>query len=157
MARRKIRLSLRASRPTDEPTLSALLKLCFRPAERPTPFGLRSLLEEGGSFLIHGDGRAYAMAVFRTRPDCEIVTVAVHPGCRRRGFGQRLLRRALLRIGELKPGEPTSIRVESTNRPGLALCQEVGFEVRDSLGDYFGEGRDALQLHYDPATAHDPE
>jgi [ribosomal protein S18]-alanine N-acetyltransferase len=78
-----------------------------------------------------------------------ISSIAVHPDFRQRGIGRMLLADSI-RIAK-ESFAPNQIKrlilqVALENGPAQSLYREFGFRSTRKLPDYYGEGRDAMQL-----------
>ncbi len=78
--------------------------------------------------------------------EISLLNLAVDPGARRRGLGQKLL--ALMEdVGRESSGEVVFLEVRRSNLPGLELYRKFGFvQVGIRKGYYSDNGEDALVL-----------
>ena len=75
------------------------------------------------------DGRVLAYGGMLLAPDeGQITNVAVHPSCRRCGYG-RAVTEALLQSAQERELEQVALEVRASNQPAIALYQAFGFEV----------------------------
>jgi len=97
--------------------------------------GVFGLLDERG-----------ALALARVAADeAELLTVAVHPGARRRGFGRSLLD-AILGEAARRGAAAMFLEVAEDNAPARALYISAGFMPVGTRPRYYPSGADALVL-----------
>lgn len=106
--------------------VAALERLCF--AEPWSESSLAMLTREGGvGFAVCEQGRAVAYGGMLTVLDeGQITNVAVHPDCRRRGYG-RAVTEALLSYARQTGLASVSLEVRESNAPAIALYTALGF------------------------------
>ena len=146
-------MSLRASRPDDEPFLRDVY-VAYRWEEMeasgwPQPVRLAFLHDqhriqdlhyrrnyEGAAFAVVevGGERAGRLYLHRTNSDLRIVDVALMPTFRNRGIGTALLE-AILDLGGTLGVATVSIHVEQSN-PALRLYERLGFRKVELRGIY---------------------
>ena len=99
---------------------------------RPGPFLARTV-EFGGYVGIRRQGRLVAMAGERLRPAgwAEVSAVATHPGHRRQGLGERLIRAVASAIADR--GETPFLHVAGGNTNAVRLYEALGFTVRRTV------------------------
>ncbi|TCO73886.1 GNAT family N-acetyltransferase [Rhodovulum euryhalinum] len=127
--------------------LSALHALCFghpRPWSGPE---FVALLESPGVFLV-GDGSAFALGRV-VLDEAELLTLAVHPGARRRGLGRARL--GAFETAALDRGAArTFLEVAADNGPARALYASAGYALTGRRRGYYAapDGRriDALLM-----------
>jgi ribosomal-protein-alanine N-acetyltransferase len=77
-----------------------------------------------------------------------ITTIAVHPDCRRRGFGDLLLLVALDKM--LKVGvDVATLEMRPSNDVAYRLYRKYGFEVQRQAPGYYRDGEDAWVMAAD--------
>ena len=99
---------------------------------RPGPF-LSRTIEFGGYVGIRRQGRLVAMAGERLRPAgwAEISAVATHPGHRRRGLAEQLIRTVASAI--VDRGETPFLHAAAGNTNAIRLYESIGFTVRRTV------------------------
>ncbi len=75
--------------------------------------------------------------------ELQIMVVAVHPDCRRRGRGRRVLR-ALLQKARQHGAQQATLEVAAGNTAALALYAALGFRSQGRRCRYYRNGEDAL-------------
>jgi [ribosomal protein S18]-alanine N-acetyltransferase len=75
--------------------------------------------------------------------ELQIMVVAVHPACRRRGRGQRVLG-ALLQEARQRKAQQATLEVAAGNRAARALYAALGFRTQGRRCRYYRNGEDAL-------------
>lgn len=96
---------------------------------RPGPFSPRTY-ELGGYVGVRNEGELVAMAGQRFRPEgwCEISAVATHPGHRRRGLGELVVR--VVAAGIAARGERPFLHTAADNTDAIRLYEVMGFTLR---------------------------
>lgn len=138
----------------DVPTIGELELLCF-----PAPWAPETYRHE---LLNNRFGHYY---VLRASPgardlppivayggywlmgdEVHIVTIASHPRCRRRGYGEHLLR-CLIEDAQARGATMITLEVRAGNRAAQGLYAKLGFvEVGVRRGYYRDNGEDALLM-----------
>ncbi len=108
--------------------------------ELASPFGLYVVLEEGGGISGH-------IGIKHIADEAHVMTLAVHPERRRRGFARLLVEAAL--------ADPASadtrrlyLEVRPSNLPARALYDSLGFVSSGARPGYYGD-EDALLMTLD--------
>lgn len=97
-------------------------------ARRSSPFGTR---------------RPLGFAILRVAADeAEVLTIAVHPRHRGRGYGRLLMEAATRRLYAERV-EMLFLEVDAANRPALALYEALGFTTVGERTGYYAEAEDA--------------
>ena len=108
------------------------------------PEGFRVAITEDE--LIAG----YCILSHSAKPETLMISsIAVHPDFRQHGIGRMLLADSIrIAKGSSVPNRIKRIilQVALENTPAQSLYREFGFRYTRRLPDYYGEGRDALQL-----------
>jgi ribosomal-protein-alanine acetyltransferase len=77
-----------------------------------------------------------------------LTSIAVAPAQRRRGIGRALMEAALAYLRE-HHAEQADLEVNVTNRAAQSLYESFGFKRAKLLPNYYGQGRDGLQMALD--------
>lgn len=146
-----IPLDLRRAELTDAEGLAALHGLCF-PEEPWDAAAFHSLLAMPGALgaVLEADGELRGLILLRcAAEEAEVITLAVAPGARRQGLGQRLLERALTQAAA-DGAQRAFLEVAEDNLAARRLYAEAGFLVCGRRKAYYaraaGAGCDALIL-----------
>jgi ribosomal protein S18 acetylase RimI-like enzyme len=124
----------------DEPSVIALWKEVFAddpPRNDPRAVVRRKLGVQRELFLVgdlHGDVVGTVISGFDGYRGW-VYHLAVHPSCRRRGFGRQLMREAEARLKAM--GCPKlNLQVRSSNAAVIAFYERLGYSIEDraSLG-----------------------
>ena len=103
--------------------------------ELRSPFGLLLVLEQGGAMIGH-------IAVKRVVDELHVITLAVRPGYRRRGYARMLVEGAI-------SGSPNAcvahLEVRPSNAAARALYGSLGFVETGRRKRYYGD-EDALLM-----------
>ncbi|QYJ17010.1 [Ribosomal protein S18]-alanine N-acetyltransferase [Rubrobacter xylanophilus DSM 9941] len=147
-------MKIRRMRPEDLPAVMEIEALSL-----PTPwsegvwrqelsssFGLYLVLEEGGR--VRGQ-----IGARRAADELHVTTLAVHPACRRRGYGRTLLRAA---VAEERGIRRVLLEVRPSNAQARAFYAALGFHETGRRPRYYGD-EDALLMTLDlPGAAAAP-
>jgi len=113
--------------------------VAFR-GELGNPFSEMWALKEGG--IIQG-----YICYWNSKKEIQILNVAVHPDYRRRGVGERLIRR-VIQTGAEADAEQLWLEVRTSNRPAQNLYRKLGFfEVGRRPHYYRDTGEDAIVMN----------
>lgn len=74
-----------------------------------------------------------------------IVSVAVLPPYRRKGIGKALVLKALEAMQSYK-AKQCFLEVRVTNKPGISLYKNLGFQVNRTIRGYYADGEDAYVM-----------
>ena len=124
--------------------MAEIHRLAFSPAEAWSRDVMILQLDLPATFgLVHPDG---GMILARVAADeSEILTLAVHPGQRRRGLASALLRAAMDRAVVLG-AVSMFLEVATTNHAARALYRAHGFTEAGLRRHYYSDGTNALIL-----------
>jgi len=135
--------------------LNALVALedhCFGQKELFNRRQLRYLLRcpRATTFAIRRDGQIVAAAILLRRRTAHGVTarvysMAVHPDCRRQGYGTMLLDRCLETL-RAEGVASVCLEVAEENIPAIRLYESMGFTPGKRLTDYYGPGEHAMKM-----------
>ena len=106
--------------------------------ELRSPFGLYLLFESGGTISAQ-------IGVKHVAGELHLVTLAVRPGLRRRGYARALFDAAL---GAFPKASRVYLEVRPTNEAARALYEALGFRVSGLRRWYYGD-EDALLMTLD--------
>ena len=129
---------IRDVKETDLPRIAEIEILCFS-----KPWTEAMLLDElllpEGSFLAAADENDCVIGYISARNylgDCYIGNLAVHPGYRRFGIGERLLQKMIER-SRADGGLFVSLEVRVSNLPARALYEKRGFRFMGERKNYY--------------------
>lgn len=137
-------LSVRPFAESDEPSVVALWTEVFAgdpPRNEPRAVVRRKLGVQRELFLV-GEAEGEVVGTVIAGFDGYrgwVYHLAVHPRCRRRGFGRKLMREAETRLAAI--GCPKlNLQVRSSNREVVAFYERLGYTIEDhtSLGKVLG-------------------
>ncbi len=127
--------------------IAALEKLCFSDPwpfeaifpELLNPLSMWLVAEEDGKVVGYVGSQAVP-------PEADIMNVAVHPQCRRRGIAQELLERLQTAL-KAKGIKSLALEVRASNAPAIALYEGMGFQQVGLRKNYYRTPKeDALIL-----------
>jgi ribosomal protein S18 acetylase RimI-like enzyme len=131
------------------PSLMLIEEECFG-AERFSAEIVRAFVERDDTFVLaateEGELIGSAMCVAsELRREGKIASIAVRKDFRRKGVGSGLLaecEKCFGRLGALR----YSLEVEASNSAAVSLYLGEGYEVKATLSDFYGPGRNALYM-----------
>jgi ribosomal-protein-alanine N-acetyltransferase len=148
-AQRQLTTTIRSVVPADLEALHELDAVCFEPGIAYSRGELRRFLglataealvaEESG--MISG----FAIGYLSGRRIGHVVTLDVRPARRRGGLGELLLEALLARLARAGAREGR-LEVSTENGGAIGFYENLGFQTRRRLRDYYGPGRDALEM-----------
>lgn len=143
-----------AASPLHAAWCAALHAESFPPGEAWSEAAFATSLATGGGFgfLIEAGGFILARVA---GGEGEILTLAVHPACRRQGFARRLVCAALDEARARGAGA-MFLEVAADNLPALALYAGLGFIRCGARRDYYGPGRHAVLMRRELAGSSGP-
>lgn len=129
----------------DIPAVHALEMLCFS-----VPWSQGILEQAAGSgldtfWVLEGGGKLWGCACLRMiAGEGEIERILVHPSCRGRGYGRKLMEQMVIFARE-SGGEAITLEVRAGNRAAIKLYESCGF-VKEGVrrGYYKNPTEDAV-------------
>jgi ribosomal-protein-alanine N-acetyltransferase len=102
------------------------------------------------TFLVDVDpsdpgGRLSGYIVFS--PDGHVISMAVLPGCRRKGIGKALIQKAMMHPST----RSLKLEVRRSNRDAQAFYLKMGFRIAGKIPGYYGD-EDALVMVWTPPS-----
>jgi len=92
----------------------------------------------------------YCILSYSAKPGTLMISsIAVHPDFRQHGIGRILLADSLKiakELAALNQIKKIILQVALKNTPAQSLYREFGFQYSRKLPDYYGDGRDAMQM-----------
>lgn len=127
------------------PALAAVHAAAFAPGETWDARAIAGLLALPGTTGLLGVG-GEAMALFRVAADeAELLTLAVHPACRRQGWGAALVE-AVAAGAQAGGAAALFLEVSAANAPALSLYGGAGFVRSGHRPRYYADGSDAVLM-----------
>lgn len=140
---------LREILPSDFEELYRLDQVCFEPGIAYSRGVLRRFLgiptADGLVAELDGTIAGFAIGYLTREGVARVVTLDVHPSFRRRSLGKALLEELLSRLGRAGARE-ARLEVSTENAGAIAFYRKLGFRRRRRIPDYYGRGRDALEM-----------
>ncbi len=105
--------------------------------------------DKGSAVVLLENDRVVAYAGMMHAPDeGQVTNIAVHPDCRRKGYG-RAVTEALLSLAEKKGFLEVSLEVRVSNTPAISLYEGLGFLTAGKRKNFYRAPReDALVMIY---------
>jgi ribosomal-protein-alanine N-acetyltransferase len=145
-------LLIRDCKPSDFTDIQSIEDASF-PEDPYPPFVFRS--------IYSGPGRIFRVATLQKKiigysivkveiaksyeMNSHLVSLAVNPSARNRGIGCKLMQDAILRTKAEYPNCQTmALEVRTDNKEAVSLYKKFGFEERNKISNYYGDGKDAL-------------
>ena len=137
---------LRRAEPGDIDCIAEMETICFpeEPWSREMVAAEFSGLNPSRYYVAEEDGRILAYAgIWIIPPEGYITNVAVHPDCRRRGIGSKILQ-TLIEEGRKEGVTDITLEVRVSNGPAIGLYKSFGFEEAGIRPKYYQDKEDAL-------------
>ena len=148
-AERQLTATIRSVAPADLEALHQLDAVCFEPGIAYSRGELRRFLgmSTAEAVAAEEDGTlaGFAIGYLSGRRIAHVVTLDVRPERRRGGLGKVLLEELLARLARAGAREGR-LEVSTENGGAIAFYEKLGFQTRRRLRDYYGPGRDALEM-----------
>ena len=148
-AGRQLTAKIRSVAPADLEALYELDSVCFEPGIAYSRGELRRFLgmatAEGLVAEEDGTIAGFAIGYLSGRRIGHVVTLDVRPARRRGGLGKLLLEELLARLARTGAREGR-LEVSTQNGGAIAFYESLGFRTRRRLPDYYGPGRDGLEM-----------
>jgi ribosomal-protein-alanine N-acetyltransferase len=137
-------------RPAERADLLAVFRIEQEAFAQPWPFQAFEDYLDSAGFMVAVDGGIVGYVVADTvpnhgRPLGHIKDLAVHSDYRGRGYGRRLLGRALA-VLETAGTRSVKLEVRASNAAARSLYDDFGFVHRRTVPRYYSDGEDALVL-----------
>lgn len=139
-----------------EEDLVAVTKIEDLSFDDPYPYELFLVLLQafppGFRVAVLSDGKIVGYCILslsQQRKDLMISSIAIEPDFRRLGLGSRLMADAIrisTELPALKSADKLVLQVAMDNFAALALYREYGFRTSARIRNYYGRGRDGLQM-----------
>jgi ribosomal-protein-alanine N-acetyltransferase len=140
---------LREIIPSDLESLYRLDQICFEPGIAYSRGELRRFLgipTAGGLVAdLEGTIAGFAIGYLARGSVAHVVTLDVHPSFRRRSLGKTLLEGLLSHFSRAGARE-ARLEVSTENAGAIAFYRKLGFRRRRRIPDYYGRGRDAIEM-----------
>lgn len=104
-------------------------------AKYPEDFLIARISEDIGGYII----------AYRVGNTVEIDSIAVGKKYRRMGIGKTMLESALEKF-EKSGVKKASLEVRTENEEALSFYEKLGFSIKKTVNDYFGENEDAYLM-----------
>lgn len=127
----------RSGNPADAPALAALHARCFAQGWDAVAFA--GLLEKGAEaeMTVIDDELAGALVCRRALDEAEILTLMVHPSCRRQGIARGLIDNYLSKNRQML--SIFFLEVDAGNSAAIALYRGLGFEQAGVRKAYYAQ------------------
>jgi len=105
------------------------------------------LLSPNLFYVAEVDGKVigYVVGLIELGSIGHIISIAVHPGWRRKGIGSKLLKKIEDEF-KRKGIKSFILEVEITNKPAISLYKKHGYRVIDVIKGYYPGGEDAYVM-----------
>jgi ribosomal-protein-alanine N-acetyltransferase len=140
-------MNIRRAEQRDLPQIVEIEGLCF-PEETAFPPRMFAYLVRYALSLVacEPDGRVVGFVMgYTSGRGGAVYTLDVHPSCRRKGVGTRLV---LAMEEELRGLGAKAIRLEAApeNPEAMELYHKAGYRERELVRNYYGRGKDAVRM-----------
>jgi len=75
-----------------------------------------------------------------------VISIAVRPGYRRRGIGEKLMINAMESLKKYYGAEEIYLEVRVSNTPAISLYKKLGFKIIKTIASYYLDGEDAYVM-----------
>lgn len=141
---------LREYRAPDFDSLVALDRDCFEPGIAYSPREMRGFLSLATREIVvaesAGEIAGFCLGHRAPRSVGRIITLDVRSDRRRGGVGAALLSALIARL-EAAGARRTVLEVDLRNAGAIAFYESLGFRRGGTIPDYYGPGRDALEMN----------
>jgi len=138
---------IRPARASDAPALVALENQAFASDHISRRSFLSLIKAKSAAVLVKRSADAlagYAVVLFRSgSSSARLYSIAAHPGFA--GIGHRLLAAAEAEAAR-RGSRELRLEVREDNRRARALYERSGYQLRDSVADYYADGAAALRF-----------
>ena len=137
-------MKVRLAKLSDLDAVFAVEKACFKDAYSKELLLALMILHHDSFFVAELDGGVVGYAVGALmRGRGHVISLAVHPSCRRRGLGRALMK-ALEDALAAKGAAELELEVREDNVEASALYDKLGFKKVGRISRYYSDGSDAL-------------
>ena len=147
-------IELRPLEPADIPALREIERASFDERWPATAFERELRENKLARYIVASAGGVPAgfAGLWLVLDEAHVVTLAVDPSARRRGFG-RLLLHGLTVVAQAYGAEVLTLEVRPSNEAARRLYRLYGFHEVGRRPRYYADGEDALILTTEPLTA----
>ena len=140
-------MNLRPATPHDAAAVTELERVCFEADAWSFPMVVSELTGRERMAVVAVEvGAVVGYAITMASGDVvDLLRIAVHPGCRRRGTARALLR-AVLDAAETTEAQRMLLEVRVANAAARSFYESAGFTEIARRPRYYRDGSDALVL-----------
>ncbi|RUM28798.1 MAG: ribosomal-protein-alanine N-acetyltransferase [Aquifex sp.] len=96
-------------------------------------------------FVLEEEGKVVGYVIFWiVKEEATVMTFAIDPNRRGRGYGEKLLREAINRLGDKV--KRVILDVRKSNLRAINLYKKIGFKVVTERKGYYSDGENALLM-----------
>ena len=127
--------------------LCIIEKLCFKEERYSKAFLLHLLKSPDVCSLVFEENKRIVGSVIISfhRNTCRIISIAVHPLCRKKGVGKKLLASAEEKAQQLNI-KNIVLEVSTKNRDAINFYLSNKYKIDHVIENYYGIGRDAYRM-----------
>lgn len=101
---------------------------------------------------VNGEVAGYAMYSWPSSLFALITKLAVKEKYRRQGYGEALLRAAIVKC-RIRKIQRISLHVDPSRTPAVDLYKKLGFRIDSLVAKYYSENRDAYRMYLELCTS----
>jgi len=127
------------------PTIYEIERVSFKEPYPPAYLDYLASCASDTFLVVEGNSQVlgYVIATERTDYLGHIISIAVHPGHRRKGLGE-LLMKSIIDLLARKGISTIRLEVRRDNIVAQSLYEKFGFKLAYVIEDYYSDGEDAL-------------
>jgi len=141
-------IRIRIATPDDIPAIEEIEKSCFPADRRTSPRALRHSFKspiQSVWVAVSGQDAAGAMVLWHYPRSLRIFSVAVLPAYRGGGTGRRMMEEAFA-LAKKAGCTAVTLEADKSNRVLTGWYEKFGFEIKQTLRDYYSPGRHAVRM-----------
>jgi len=141
-------IRIRIATPDDIPAIEEIEKSCFPADRRTSPRALRHSFKspiQSVWVAVSGQDAAGAMVLWHYPRSLRIFSVAVLPAYRGGGTGRRMMEEAFA-LAKKAGCTAVTLEADKSNRVLIGWYEKFGFEIKQTLRDYYSPGRHAVRM-----------
>jgi len=141
-------IHIRAATRKDLPAIEEIEKSCFPADRRTRPRALRHSFKspiQSVWLAVSGQEAAGAMVLWHYPRTLRIFSIAVQPAFRGSGTGQRMMEKAFA-LAKKAGCTAVTLEADKSNRVLTGWYEKFGFEIKQTLRDYYSLGHHAVRM-----------
>jgi len=144
-------IHIRAATRKDLPAIEEIEKNCFPADRRTSPRALRHSFKspiQSVWLTVAGGEPAGVMVLWHYPKSIRIFSIAVPDSFRHGGIGRRMMEKTLA-LAKKAGCAAVTLEADQSNRVLTGWYEKFGFEIKQTLRDYYSPGRHAVRMRLD--------